>query len=145
MVQVKLTRNQILSFERNDVSARETMKSTLLQAQELLNIKETEIASDNAFDPNIKRVEDLLSNLRNITHDIATAPMNKEQIFKIGLIDNEIITRINEQNVKLLSLSQDIYNSIKSDKDFTAIKEKMTEFRNTFLERQKLFSTSKMI
>ena len=95
MVQVKLTRNQILSFERNDVSARETMKSTLLQAQELLNIKETEIASDNAFDPNIKKVEDLLSNLRNITHDIATAPMNKEQIFKIGLIDNEIITRIN--------------------------------------------------
>lgn len=145
MVQVKLTRNQILSFERNDVSARETMKSTLLQAQELLNIKETEIASDNAFDPNIKKVEDLLSNLRNITHDIATAPMNKEQIFKIGLIDNEIITRINEQNVKLLSLSQDIYNSIKSDKDFTAIKERMTEFRDTFLERQKLFSTSKMI
>lgn len=142
MAKLKLKRNQILRIERDDVNARNSIKSSLTQSQEKLALKQSEIATNNMFDDNIKVIDNLLSNLRNATHDVATAPINKEQIFRLALIDYDIINRINECNIKMLSQAEDLLKSIKAEEEFNNLKEKINELRDSFSERQKLYSSA---
>ena len=142
MAKLKLSRKQILRIEHDFSMARNSIKSTLTQSQEVLNLKQSQIATNNMFDEKIKVIESLLSNLRNVSHNITTAPVNKEQIYRLGLIDYDIITRISECNVKLQSQSQELLDLLKSEKDLSLINEKLIELGDSFTERQKLYSST---
>ena len=141
----KLTRKLLLKIRNDDTNIRNSIISSLKQAQEYLNIKESEIATDDMSDLRIHSYELLLSNLRTISEEIGTAVTSPEIFFKIARIDKTILDRIIEGNVKLLTLANEINSITKTDFDISLVKEKTVELRDTFQERQKLFTTSKII
>lgn len=144
MAQAKLTKKYLLKIQNDDITIRSTIKSTLIQAQEYLSLKENEIANNDPFDAKIRTFESVLSNLRIATEEIGAASISKELIFRIAKVDSNAIDRILEFNVKLLAIANEINSQAKSDIDTVIIKEKTNELRNTFSDRQKIFNTSKM-
>ena len=144
MAQRKYTQKKLIKIENDDVNMRDTIKATLLQAQEALNLKENEIASKDLFDETIKSYETLLSTLRTITEEVGAATASKEHFIKIARVDENIIDRIVEFNVKLLAIANDICSQAKTDSDIMVIKKNTDELRNTFAERQKLFLVEKI-
>ena len=141
----KLTRKSLLKIRNDDTNIRNSIIFSLKQAQEYLNTKESEIATNDMFDSRIQSYESLLSNLRTIAEEIGSAVTSPEIFFKIARIDKSILDRIMEGNVKLLTLANEINSISKTDFDISLVKEKTTELRDTFEERQKLFTISKII
>lgn len=141
----KLTKKYFQKIEYDDISIRRNAKQILVQAQEYLASKESEIANEDAFDARIKTIENLLSGLRIVTEEIGTSVTSAELFFKIAKINGlESLSRISEMNAKVLALANELTNQVKSDSEFAVIKEKTSELRELFSTRQKILSTTSL-
>lgn len=144
MAQRKYTHKKLIKIGEDDINIRSTIRTTLLQTQEILSLKENEIASEDMFNTKIKSYENFLSTLRTIIEDVTVPTNNKEHLLRIAKIDDDIIDRIIEFNVKLMAIANEIYTQAKSDADIMVIKQKTGELRDMFAEKQKLFLVEKI-
>ena len=144
MTRVKLTRNQLNKIINDDINSRFSIRSTLQQVQENISMRESEIAQENMFSSDIKALEHILSTLRNMIHEVGTADVNKEIFFNIAAVDEDLINKIVEFNMRLLSLAKELLNIVQNQFDITIIKEKVNFILNTFHERQNLFEAGKI-
>lgn len=140
----KITKKYLLKISNDDVSIRRTIKNTLMQAQQQLALMENEIANEDPFDTRVKTIENLLSGLRTVTEEIGGSVTSAELFFRIAKINGgiEAIDRVAEFNGKLLALANDLVNQVKSNSEFSDIKEKINEIREMYTNRQRLLSTS---
>ncbi len=135
----KYSPKMIAKIEQDDITIRQTIKNTLIQAKEAISLKEADIAQNNMFDEKIKKYENILSNLRVILDEIHTAVTSREIFYKIATKDETIVDRIIELNVVIQSQANEYCAEARAGADIVNLNEKYEKLRNTFLERQNLF------
>jgi hypothetical protein len=131
-------------IRQDDVLVRNAVKAALVQTQEEIGIKESEIAGQNPFDPRIHAYEELLSRLRAATEEIGGAPAGMYSFYSRFKLFEEDMQRIVEFDYKLVSLANQILSQMRAGADPMALRQSVDELRKIFFERQKLFTPEKL-
>ncbi|BBG23003.1 hypothetical protein [Sulfuracidifex tepidarius] len=128
-------------IRQDDMLIRNYVRQHLENSLSKLSEKESLIAQNNPFSPNIKQIELLNSKIRSLVADMATMQGGGADVYARYKITSEALETIVQNDVRLVSLANLLYDNANLG-DINSINSILDEMRLVLAQRQNLFFPS---